>query len=304
MWSRGSCLEYDGAGLRAGPGSRGADGARGARAGAGALCCASSCAADGGRAHRCGRARLGAGRLVLRCAGRVGAVAECPAARPTWRCCRRSAAPEGFDARRDATSRAYCYRVLVRRARAASSAGGRCGGRTPSTSTRYSSVRRRWSASTTSPRSRRPTPTTCASRGRCYARTGGSVPGGAPGVLDRGRRVHAPDEPRAGRDDARGRRRAAVGGDFVGCWPGGRARAPGGRRRRTGCTWPASGTGASECCFVTRRRAGAASVDNSATNRRVITRWLGVGGASLAGDGLRTRCKTQQSPPRLAARAT
>jgi tRNA pseudouridine38-40 synthase len=33
------------------------------------------------------------------------------------------AAPEGFDARRDATSRAYCYRVLARRARSALEAG-------------------------------------------------------------------------------------------------------------------------------------------------------------------------------------
>jgi tRNA pseudouridine38-40 synthase len=32
-------------------------------------------------------------------------------------------APAGFDARRDATSRAYCYRVLVRRARSALEAG-------------------------------------------------------------------------------------------------------------------------------------------------------------------------------------
>jgi tRNA pseudouridine38-40 synthase len=32
-------------------------------------------------------------------------------------------APEGFDARRDATSRAYCYRLLVRRARSALMAG-------------------------------------------------------------------------------------------------------------------------------------------------------------------------------------
>ena len=32
-------------------------------------------------------------------------------------------APEGFDARRDATSRAYCYRVLARRARSAFEAG-------------------------------------------------------------------------------------------------------------------------------------------------------------------------------------
>jgi tRNA pseudouridine38-40 synthase len=32
-------------------------------------------------------------------------------------------APPGFDARRDATSRAYCYRVLVRRARSAFEAG-------------------------------------------------------------------------------------------------------------------------------------------------------------------------------------
>ncbi len=34
-----------------------------------------------------------------------------------------SVAPEGFDARRDATSRAYCYRVLVRPARSALLAG-------------------------------------------------------------------------------------------------------------------------------------------------------------------------------------
>ena len=33
-----------------------------------------------------------------------------------WRCSRASAAEDGFDARRDATSRAYCYRVLARSA--------------------------------------------------------------------------------------------------------------------------------------------------------------------------------------------
>ncbi len=56
-------------------------------------------------------------------------------------------APDGFAARHDATSRAYCYRLLVRGARAArSSADARCTGPTASTSTPCTRARPRSSA--------------------------------------------------------------------------------------------------------------------------------------------------------------
>ena len=63
-------------------------------------------------------------------------------------------------------------------------------------------------ARTTSRRSRRPRPTTCASSATCSTRRWADARRRA-GVLDRGRHVHAPHEPRARRDDARGR---AAGG--------------------------------------------------------------------------------------------
>ena len=66
-------------------------------------------------------------------------------------------------------------------------------------------------------------------------------------VLDRGRRLHAPDEPRAGRHDARGRQRPArASSEFARCSRGARAPRPAAPRRRTGSTsspsryWPIS----------------------------------------------------------------
>ncbi len=52
-------------------------------------------------------------------------------------------AAAGFDARRDARSRTYCYRVLNRRARGVFTRATRCGGRSRSTATRSTRARRR-----------------------------------------------------------------------------------------------------------------------------------------------------------------
>ena len=65
-------------------------------------------------------------------------------------------APEGFDARRDALSRTYCYRVLARRARSVFTRDTRVlVDRRARPRARSTSARRCCSASTTSPRSRR-----------------------------------------------------------------------------------------------------------------------------------------------------
>ena len=57
-------------------------------------------------------------------------------------------------------------------------------------------------------------------------------------VPHRGRHVHAPHEPRAGRDDARGRHGPAhPSRASPRCWRAARARRRAARRRRTGSTW-------------------------------------------------------------------
>ena len=104
--------------------------------------------------------------------------------------------PPGFDARRDARSRTYCYRILARRTRSASSAGARCGGlaRRPrgldACARRCRAARlHRLHADRDRARAFRAAPCSRAEwRGTAD-----------PGVLDRGRRVHAPYEPGAGR---------------------------------------------------------------------------------------------------------
>ena len=68
-----------------------------------------------GRTDR-GRARLGAGG-ELRARGGRPAAPERRCSTTTWRCSPASPRASGFDARRDATSRTYCYRVLARRTR-------------------------------------------------------------------------------------------------------------------------------------------------------------------------------------------
>ena len=78
----------------------------------------------------------------------------------------------GFDARRDATSRAYCYRVLARGPRSAFERGRALYWPHRSRPVGPARVcRRAWSGSTTSRRSRRPTPSTCGSPARCSRRT-------------------------------------------------------------------------------------------------------------------------------------
>ena len=81
-------------------------------------------------------------------------------------------APDGFDARRDARSRTYCYRVLAREAPSPFERGGRCGGRIASIRPRSMTAPSRSSAITTSPPSPRPRPTTCASSAVCSRRSG------------------------------------------------------------------------------------------------------------------------------------
>ena len=153
-----------------------------------------------GRPHRPRRPRARPGRLLRR-----------PAAEPARRQRRapardqgdgRRGEPDGFSARHDAVARTYLYRVLRAPSRRRSSAAARSGGRTGSTSTRCRRAPAPCTARTTSPPSRRPRPTTSASRATSARRLGARRRRAR--VLDRGRRVHAPDEPRAGRDDARG----------------------------------------------------------------------------------------------------
>ena len=72
--------------------------------------------ADRRRAHRPRRARLGPGRQ-LRARGRRPAAPERAARRRRGGAARPSPRAEDFDARRDARSRTYCYRVLARRTR-------------------------------------------------------------------------------------------------------------------------------------------------------------------------------------------
>ncbi len=84
------------------------------------------------------------------------------------------AAPPGFDARGDATSRAYCYRVLLRRgARTALQRGRVLQWGRPVDVPHSSAAPSCSSALTTSRRSRRPTPSTCGSRAPSSRRAGG-----------------------------------------------------------------------------------------------------------------------------------
>ncbi len=119
-------------------------------------------------------------------------------------------APAAFDARRDAKSRTYCYRVLARGTRSPFERGhARSGGLQSSTRRRSGSARRCWWASTTSRRLRQPRPNTPDSSARCCGPMADAE--GPAGVLDRGGHVRAAHEPRAGGHDARGREWAAHG---------------------------------------------------------------------------------------------
>ena len=139
-------------------------------------------------------------------------------------------------------------RLLLRRRGRRSRGGVPCTGRASSIlSCSRGAPPRSW-ARTTSPPSRRRRPSTCTSRARCSKPSGG-VAGGRARVLDRGRCVHAPDDPGAGGNDARGGLGAPLAGGVRGVVGGaapGRRR--GARRLRAACTWRRSGTGASGCC--------------------------------------------------------
>ena len=124
-----------------------------------------------------------------------------------------AAAPEGFDARRDARSRTYCYRVLASPVRHPLEIGralwwphavertalDRCAaalvGRhdftafTPTQTEHARFEREVIQRRVADPQAR------------------GAIPGRAARVLDRGGRLHAPHGPGPGRDDARGGRR-------------------------------------------------------------------------------------------------
>ena len=100
------------------------------------------------------------------------------------RCCLRMwrrlscvAADDGFDARRDATSRAYCYRVLAAAASERVRAGAGAVVAAPAGRGGVARVRGgAWSASTTSRRSRRRDTEHVRFSRRCSRRTGGAAP--------------------------------------------------------------------------------------------------------------------------------
>ena len=151
-----------------------ADGPGGGRAGARRWCCASTAVpADGRRADRRRRPRLGAGG-ELRRRDRLASVAERAAARRRGGA-RRARPPRRVrrPARRDVAG------LLLPGAGAARRGARSSAGRAPALAApggpRRASTRapRRWSGPTTSPRSRRPRPSTCGSRATCSAASGG-----------------------------------------------------------------------------------------------------------------------------------
>ncbi len=127
-----------------------------------------------------------------------------------------TAAP-GFDARRDATSRAYCYRVLARPGRPALARGRALHWPNPVDVGRLDECA---SGARRHPRLHRVHADRDVSRALLARRlrrqlAGWARPGSRPPrVLDRGRYVHAPHEPGSRRDDARGRGRPALN-DFA-----------------------------------------------------------------------------------------
>ena len=145
------------------------------------------------------RSRLGPGRELRTSAGEpapLRALAERAAARTTSRCSR-AGCPTASTRAATRSSRPTATGCWRGRRRARSSAAGRCGGRTASTealATCAAALRAR----TTSRPSRRPRPSTCASSATSSSARWRRTRRRA-GVLDRGRRLHAPHGPRAGR---------------------------------------------------------------------------------------------------------
>ena len=202
-------LEYDGDAVRRlGRAARAADGRGRARARAGdGAARGRSTLTVAGRTDR-GVHALGPGRLLRRARRRALRSVNALLPRRRSRCWPPSEAPDGFSARHDALSRTLPLpraRAAARRRR--SSAAARSGGRTRSTGALHACAAA-LPARTTSRRSRRPRPTTGASSATS-SRAGWRARRRRARVLDRGRHVHAPHEPRARRDDARGRAAAA-----------------------------------------------------------------------------------------------
>ena len=165
--------------------------------------------ADGRRPHRPRRPRLGAGGQLrheavdpLRLNGLLDDDVAVLAAEP---------APDGFDARRDATSRTYCYRVLARRTRSALErerafwwTGDARSRRRSQHCARALRGRHDFTAFTPVRNRALALPLRGAARAEWRAARGHAR------VLDRGGHVPAPHEPRARRHDARSGRRARV----------------------------------------------------------------------------------------------
>ena len=176
--------------------------------------------ADRRRAHRRGRPRLGTGG-ELRARRRAARGPRPPPERGAAAGDRGDRGRAG--ARRASTPAATPAREPTatgcspRRCGTRSSSGGRCGGRSRSTA-RRSTAARRPLVGTHDFTAFTPTETEHVRFEREVIRAewrshrlGGAVSGRAARVLDRGRRLHAPHGPGAGRDDARGRPAAGAG---------------------------------------------------------------------------------------------
>ena len=233
-------------------------------------CCREPRRADGRRADRRGRPCDGPGRLVR---GRAGAARgpQRAAAAPTSPCsaCARGGGRLRRAPRRDARAR-YRYRVLASRTRSAFERGralwwphalDRALLDALRGAARRDARLHRLHADRDRPR---------ALRARRARRAAGREQATLLSVLDRGRHVHAPHEPRARRDDARGRRRTALARVVRGAAATAPTAATRGRpRRRTGSTSSASATATLRHLTTiaprkTRRRTSASASNGSA----------------------------------------
>ena len=118
---------------------------------------------------------------------------------------------DGFSARHDAVSRSYLYRVLARPSPSPFEVGRALWWPhrmdMEALEACAAALRGTHDFTAFTPTRHLPRPVRSRSPGGLLAARGRH-----PRVPDRGRRLHAPDEPRAGRDDARGRRRPPLGG--------------------------------------------------------------------------------------------